>query len=424
MKRLLTLLSALVLTAAFLISVGVPAIAEAAESQKGKDKEPVYSLSDYPINEAYYRSNPYRGTTLNVYNWGEYIADGSDGMRDVNKEFEALTGIQINYTNFDSNEDMYAKIKGGGANYDICVPSDYMIERMKDEGMLLPINFDNIPNYKYIMDQYKGLYYDPDNAYSVPYNVGYVALVYNTKLVDEVPDSWEILWNPKYAGQVLMFNNPRDGFALAQSALGLDYNSTDPEDWARAYDKLLQQKPVVRSYVMDEVFNIMESGSAALAPYYAGDCLTMMDNNPDLAVVYPKEGANIFVDAFCIPETAQNQGAAELYINFMMEPEICLANAEYLCYGTPHEIVRYLDEYSLRDSEEVYPDESVFEHYQYFHNLPSDTQTLMSNYWSDLKIDGSSNRSVYVGLAVFAGLAAAAAVYAFARKKHREKYYD
>lgn len=389
-----------------------------------KDDEPHYYLDDYKIDKDYYKNNPYRGTTLNVYNWGEYISDGSEDSLDVNKYFEELTGIKVNYTNFDSNEDMYAKLKSGGANYDVITPSDYMIERLIDENMLLKLDMNNIPNFKYISDDYKGLYFDEKNEYTVCYNVGYVALIYNSKMVDEKPDSWEALWDERYAGNILMFNNPRDAFGIAQLTLGQDLNTTDREDWTLAYDKLLSEKSVVRSYVMDEIFNIMESGAAALAPYYVGDFLTMKDNNPDLEIAYPKEGANIFVDSMCIPSTSQNKGAAELYINFMEEPEIALANAEYICYGTPNTIVRYLDEYSLRDSDVIYPDKSVTENYQYFHNLDSETQTLMSNYWSDLKIDGTSNVSTYVGLAVFAALGIAYAVFAFVRKKRREKYYD
>ncbi|MDO4832364.1 MAG: spermidine/putrescine ABC transporter substrate-binding protein [Clostridia bacterium] len=416
MKKTLKIIS-VVLCMSFLFTLSVP-FAFAAED------EPLYYLKDYKIDEKYYKNNPYRGTTLNVYNWGEYISDGSEDSLDVNKYFEKLTGIKVNYTNFDSNEDMYAKLKSGGANYDVITPSDYMIERLADEGLLEKLNMDNIPNFKYISDEYKGLYFDKNDEHSVCYNVGYVALIYNSKLVDKKPDSWEALWDEKYAGNILMFNNPRDAFGIAQLILGQDLNTTDPKDWALAYDKLLSEKNVVRSYVMDEIFNIMESGAAALAPYYVGDFLTMKDNNPDLEIAYPKEGANIFVDSMCIPTTCQNKGAAELYINFMEEPEIALANAEYICYGTPNKIVRYLDEYSLRDSSVIYPDESITENYQYFHNLDSETQTLMSNYWSDLKVDGTSNVSTYVGLALFAALGIAYAAFAFARKKRREKYYD
>lgn len=382
------------------------------------------SLDDYQIDKDYYANNPYKGTTLNVYNWGEYISDGAEDTLDVNAYFEELTGIKVNYTNFDSNEDMYAKIKSGGANYDVVIPSDYMIERMKDEGLLLKLDMNNIPNFKYVDDKYKGLYFDVSNEYTVAYNVGYVGIVYNTKMVEEEPDSWSVLWDERYAGQILMFNNPRDGFAIAQSLLGQDYNSTNPSDWAHAYDKLLEQKSVVRSYVMDEVFNIMESGAAAVAPYYIGDIVTMMDNNEDLAVAYPKEGANVFVDSMCIPTTAQNKGAAELYINFMQEPEVALANAEYICYATPNVVVRDLDEYSLKGDEIIYPDDSLVENYQYFHNMPADVQSLMSNYWSDLKVDGNSNISTYIGLGVFVVLFSAYGVYRIIKRRRREQYYD
>ncbi len=383
------------------------------------------SVADYPIDKEYYANNAYRGSVLNVYNWGEYISDGSDDSLDVNKYFEELTGIKVNYTNFDSCEDMYAKLKSGGANYDVVIPSDYMIARMLEEDMLLPLDYSHIPNFaKYIDDKYKNLYYDPANQYTVPYNVGVVALIYNTKMVKEKPTSWSVLWDESYAGQILMFNNPRDGFAIAQSVLGLDYNTTNPDDWQLAYNKLVEQKPVVRSYVMDEVFNIMESGAAAMAPYYAGDYLVMVENNPDLAVAFPKEGANIFVDAACIPTTAQNKGAAELYINFLTEPEIALANAEMIMYASPNKIVADADEYTYKGSPVLYPEKEAVANYQYFHNLPPEIQTLMSNLWSDLKVDGSNNLSVYVGLGIFVLLVIIYAIYSTVKKKRREKYYD
>lgn len=375
-------------------------------------------------NADMYRNNPYRGTTLNVYNWGEYISDGSEGTLNVNKKFEELTGIKVNYTNFDSNEDMYAKLKSGGANYDVIIPSDYMIERLIHEGLLEKLDFSHIPTFRYIDKKYRGLYYDPKDEYTVAYNVGYVALIYNKKLVDKVPDSWSALWDEKYAGKVLMFNNPRDAFGIAQSLLGMDYNDTSPAHWAEAYDKLVEQKPVVRSYVMDEVFNIMESGAAAMAPYYVGDYFTMAENNPDLAVAFPKEGANIFVDALCVPSTTKNKGAAELYISFMEEPEVALANAEYIAYATPNTAVLQMDEYTYKGNKTLYPDESLLQNYQYFHTLPSETQSLMSNYWSDLKVDGTSNRSVTIGLISFVVLVVGYGIFHFARRKHREKYYD
>lgn len=407
MKRIAALLLSLVVVSMLL---AVPASAK--------------SSKDYPINTSYYKNNPYRGTTLNVYNWGEYISDGSEGSINVNKEFERLTGIKINYTNFDSNEDMYAKLKSGGAAYDVIIPSDYMIHRLNQEGLLVKLNRNNIPNFKYIDPKYRGLYYDPKDEYTVAYNVGYVALIYNKKMVREKPTSWKVLWDSRYKGKILMFNNPRDAFGIAQSVLGQNYNNNDRKQWDKAYQLLVKQKPLVRSYAMDEVFNIMEGGDAALAPYYVGDFFTMHDNNPDLGIAFPKEGGNIFVDAMCIPKTTQNKGAAELYINFMEEPQIALANAETICYATPNTAVRNMDDYTFKGNKTLYPADSVLRKYQYFHNLPESTQTLMSTYWSDLKINGNHNTSVYVGLSCFAALFLIMGITTLVRRRIREKYYD
>lgn len=364
-----------------------------------------------------------RGTEINVYNWGEYISDGSEDTLDVNKEFEKETGIKVNYTTFDSNENMYNKIKGGGANYDIVIPSDYMIERMINEELLEKIDLNNIPNYKNILDKYKNLYFDPNNEYSVPYNVGMVGLVYNTKMVKEQPDSWEIMWDKNYAGQILMFNNSRDAFMIAQILNGIDLNTVDSNDWHTAYDKLKDQKPVVQSYVMDEVFNKMEGGEAAIAAYYAGDCLSMMDNNPDLDFVYPKEGTNIFVDSICIPAGCQNKRGAEAYINFLLREDIALANAEYLCYATPNATVLANEDYSLRDNEYLYPDEKDMPKCEYYHNLDPDTLMIMTSLWDNLKIEGNSETSIYVGLISFGVISAAYIIYRTVRKKKRESMY-
>ena len=364
-----------------------------------------------------------RGTEINVYNWGEYISDGSEGTLDVNKEFEKETGIKINYTTYDSNENMYNKIKGGGANYDIIIPSDYMIERMINEELLEKINFDNIPNYSNILPEYKNLYFDPNNEYSVPYNVGMVGLVYNTKMVKETPDSWSIMWDEQYKGQILMFNNSRDAFAIAQFLCGVSLNTNNSEDWEKAYEKLKEQKPLVQSYVMDDVFNKMEGGEAAIAAYYAGDCILMADNNPDLAFVYPKEGTNIFVDSVCIPKGCQNKEAAELYINFLLREDIALANAEYLCYATPNKAVLENEDYSLRDNEMLYPDEEHTPPTEYFHNLDPEVLMLMTTLWDNLKIEGNNDRSVYIGLISFAAVSVAYFIYRTVRKKKRESMY-
>ena len=364
-----------------------------------------------------------KGTTVNVYNWGEYISGDSEGTLNVNKEFEKRYGIKVNYTNFESNENMYNKLKSGGTNYDIVIPSDYMIAKLVDENMLSELNFDNIPNYKYIQEKYKNLYFDPDNKYSVPYTVGMVGLIYNTKIVKEPVDSWAVLWDWNYKGEILMFNNPRDTFGVAQAFLGQSVNTTDKAQWEEAIELLKKQAPLVSSYVMDEVYNKMENNEAALAPYYAGDFLTMQANNPDLAFCYPKEGVNFFVDSVCIPKTSQNKEAAELYINFLCEEEIAVANANYICYASPHELVLKSDNYDLKGNEILYPKEEDMPETQIFENLDKETQQHMSNLWNELKIESNPITDAYVGLSVSVTLVIAFLVYKFIKKKKRERYY-
>ena len=363
------------------------------------------------------------GTILNVYNWGEYISDGSEGTLDVNKEFEKRYGITVNYSNYESNENMYNKLQSGGANYDVIIPSDYMIAKLIEEDMLAELDFSNIPNYKYVLEKYRGLYYDPDDKYTVPYTVGMVGLIYNTKIVKEAPDSWGALWDERYAGEILMFNNPRDAFGVAQCYLGQSINTESVEDWDKAIKALKEQNHLVSSYVMDEVFNKMENGEAALAPYYAGDFLTMYDVNNDLAFVYPKEGVNFFVDAMCIPKNAENKEAAELYINFMLEEEIAVANANYICYASPHSNVLESDDYDLKGEPVLYPDEENTPRTEMFENLDYETQNYMNMLWNELKIEGNSNLDAYIGLSVTAILIIVYAVYRFIKKKKREAMY-
>ena len=387
-----------------------------------------------------------RGTTLYVYNWGEYISDGADDSLDVNAAFEEKYGINVVYDVYDNNEVMYSKLKGGGVSYDIVIPSDYMIQRMISEGMLEKINFDNVPNYKYIPEKYKNLAHDPTNEYSVPYTVGMVGLIYNTKMVEETPDSWAALWDERYTGSVLMINNPRDAFAIAQSVLGMDYNNESAPSWRVAAELLKEQKKVSPAYVNDEIFLKMESGEAALAPYYAGDYLTMKDNNPDLEMVYPKEGVNFFVDSACVLKDSKNKLAAELYINFLLEPEVALANAEYICYASPHTEVYTNPEYSFYQSEILYPADGEFKT-QLFLNLDPEILALMSTLWDDVKnhVPSDSGKStlffggdsqsasiddgekmtpeaqkyaLYIG--IFAFVCLALIVFRYARKKYRE----
>jgi spermidine/putrescine transport system substrate-binding protein len=337
------------------------------------------------LYEAEY-SRDLEGTVLNVFNWGEYIADGSEGSLDINEAFTELTGIKVNYTTYESNEAMYAKLKSGGVSYDIIIPSDYMIERLKNENMLEKIDTASISNYKYIDKKYKDLYFDAQNEYSVPYCVGMVGLIYNAAEVDPAPKSWSVMWDEKYKNQILTFNNPRDAFAISQFVLGQDLNTTNLADWDRAAVKLKEQKKILQSYVMDEVFQKMEDGEALIAPYYAGDFLLMQENNPDLEFVYPKEGTNIFVDSICIPKGAQNIEAAKMYINFLLEPEIALETAEYIRYATPHTAVLENPIYSLRDNTYLYPTDANYPKVQYFHDIDNSIRSYYEKLWEDVKL--------------------------------------
>ena len=318
---------------------------------------------------SYYRNLGLQGQTVNVYNWGEYISDGAEDSMNVIVEFERLTGAKVNYTNYESNENMYSKLSGGGVSYDVIVPSDYMIGRLIDEDMLAEINWENVPNIEYIEDQFKNLYFDPQQKYSLCFNVGTTALIYNKQLVSETPESWKVLWDEQYKDKILMFNNSRDAFAIAQALLGQSFNTTSEADWNQAAELLARQKDAVSPvYVMDEIFNLMESGEYAFATYYAGDYALMNENNEDLAYCFPEEGVNIFYDAFCIPKCVQNKRGAEAFINFMHEPQVALANAEYIYYASPNVHVIYNEEYSLYENEAVYPENMPSG--QYFENLP------------------------------------------------------
>lgn len=332
----------------------------------------------------YYKNLGLQGTTVNVYNWGEYISDGSEDSLDVVSEFQKLTGATVNYTNYESNENMYSKLAGGGVSYDVIVPSDYMVERLADEGMLQEIDWANVPNKTLIDEQYQNLFFDPQQKYSLCYNVGTTVLIYNKNFVSEKPDSWSVLWDEQYKGKILMFNNSRDAFAIAQALLGQSFNTQNESDWNKAAELLAEQKDKTNPvYVMDEVFNLMESGEYAFATYYAGDYALMADNNPDLEFCFPKEGVNIFFDAFCIPTCAQNKKGAEAFINFMEEPQVALANAEFICYASPNITVRENEDYSLYGNEAVYPE--TMPEGQYFSNLPQNILELQANLWTQVK---------------------------------------
>ncbi len=283
--------------------------------------------------------------TINVYNWGQYISEGNDGCIDVIREFEAAyPDIKVNYVTFDSNETMYAKMAGGGITVDVIIPSDYMVGRLIEENMLMELNFDNIPNARHIDSRFLNPDYDPENKYSVPYAWGTVGIIYNSKYVkEEDVTGWEILWNENaqgeqldYAGKILMFDNSRDAFCIAQNLLDYDINTTDPQELLHCAQKLAEQRPVVQQYIMDQVFDLMENEEAWIAPYYAGDYLTMADENENLCFYLPEDqGFNKFVDAMCIPTCCEEKEAAETFINFLCEPEIAGGNMDWICYSTP-----------------------------------------------------------------------------------------
>jgi len=341
--------------------------------------------------------------TLNVYNWGEYISDGSEDSFDTIREFEKWyentygQKIKVNYSTYASNEDMYSKISSGAVSYDVIFPSDYMIARMAEENLLLPLDFENIPNYQYIDNTFKGLYYDPQNQYTVPYTYGIVGVIYDANVVDAADiGGWDLMWNEKYADRIVQFNNSRDAFGTAMYKLGLDVNASDKATWDQAYQELLAQRPLVYSYVMDEIFNMMESGEAAIGAYYAGDYFTMVDaqaENVDLQFYYPEQ-TNFYVDAMCIPACAQNKELAEIFINFMLSEEAGVANAEYTYYASPNSLVynnaTYLEDMGEDVISVLYPELGNFaEQYNKmaFRNLESDMLDYLNTLWENVKIN-------------------------------------
>ena len=357
--------------------------------------------------------------TLNVYNWGEYIANGTDGSMDVNAEFTRRTGIQVNYTTFDSNESLYSKLAGGGADYDVIIPSDYMISKLIAEDMLAPLDFSNIPNFQYVDQPFKNPDYDPQNLYSVPYTWGVVGIFYNTDFVEEVT-SWQSLWDAQYAGKILMFDNPRDSFAIAQFLLGQDVNTADPAQWRQAAALLKEQKPLVQAYVMDQIFDKMENGEAWLAPYYAGDAAILVENSENIAFAVPEEGTNFFVDAACVPKTASHKAEAEAYINFLCDPEIAGANMDYVGYSTPETTAKeYLDP-EVIESPMYYPSPETLSRTQVFVNLPEDTARLVDTLWAEVKRGGPGESAVLVAI-ILGFLALYIAIVVYKRRKRKRE---
>lgn len=339
--------------------------------------------------------------TINVYNWGQYIADGTDGYLDVNAAFTEATGIQVNYMTYDTNESLYTKLKTGGSTYDIIIPSDYMAARLIDEGLVQKIDFGNIPNYQYIDEAYKNTAYDPSNEYSVPYTWGTVGVIYNTKYVDEADvGSWNLLWNSKYAGKILMFDNNRDAFAIAEASLGYSLNTTDEAELRAAADYLAQQEPLVQQYVMDQIFDKMIREEAWIAPYYAGDYLWMLDDNADLGFYFPEETFNMYIDCFMIPTSSEHKAEAEAYINFLLDPEVCGQNLEYLGYSAPESEAKNHMDPEVAESEIAYPPAETLARSESFLYLPPETNQLMDSLWLEVKTGGGSGNTMLIVTAV------------------------
>ncbi len=363
---------------------------------EGKEEEAqVLTVSD----SSYYEKFKGKDISINVYNWGEYISDGSDGLLDVNTEFTNLTGIKVNYSTYATNEELYAKLKGGGTNYDIIIPSDYMIARMIKEGMLQKLNYENIPNFANIMPKFVGNLYDPDDEYSVPYTWGTVGIIYDNTAV-EVPEDgldWDILWDEKYKDSILMFDNPRDSFAIASLLLGNSINTENFRELRNAAEELKKQKSLVQSYVMDEIFDKMGAGEAVLAPYYAGDAVTLMDEYDHLGFAIPKSGTNLFIDAMCIPASSSQKEAAEAYINFMCEADVAYATTSYIGYSTPNSMAfEMLDDEVKNDGISYLSDEFIEEKTTIYNNLSDEANLEMQRLWTDMKSteDAGTNKWV------------------------------
>ena len=341
--------------------------------------------------------------TINVYNWGQYLSDGTDDYINVIEEFEAAyPNIKVNYMTYDSNESMYTKLKTGGSLFDIIIPSDYMVEKLIAEDMLEPLDLSNIPNFACIDESFRDPSYDPGSVYSVPYTWGGVGVIYNTKYVDEADTGgWELLWNEKYAGKILMFDNPRDAFAIAQLELGYDINTEDSTLLTLSANLLREQKPLVQMYVMDQVFDKMQRGEAWIAPYYAGDYLLMVEENPDLAFYYPEEGFNLFVDAVCIPKGSEHKAEAETFINFLLDPEVCGQNLEYLGYSSPSSAAKEFMDPEVASDPIAYPDTETLARGLSFSSLSLEGTQEMNSLWLTVKT-ADTTTTVYLILTIAA----------------------
>ena len=315
-----------------------------------------------------------------VYNWGEYIDP------EVNRMFTDETGIKVVYSEYANNEEMYAKVEQGNVSYDVIVPSDYMIEKMINNNLLAPLDFNQIPNYSNVDEEFKHLQFDPNDEYSVPYMWGTVGIVYNKKMVNEPVDSWDILWDDKYKDQIFMYDSERDSIMVALKKLGYSMNTRNLDELEQAKELLIEQAPLVLSYVGDEGKNKMVNEEAALMVAYAGDAMVMLEENEDLDFVIPKEGSNYFVDSLVVPANASNKEGAYAYINFLCRPDIAAMNAEYIKYSTPISAARELLPDEMKNSKVAYPSKDILgaANMEMF-NDPSDIISEYSNIWTQVK---------------------------------------
>lgn len=314
-----------------------------------------------------------------VYNWGEYIDES------LLRDFEKETGIKVVYEVFEQNEDMYMKLKNGGSNYDVVVPSDYMIERMISENMLEEIDREKIPNFKNITEDFLNEDYDPEGKYSIPYLWGTVGIVYNSKLIDEKVDSWNILWDEKYKDEIIMMNSTRDSIGVALIKNNYSMNSRNIDELNKAKEDLIKQKPLVFAYLVDETKSQMVNGEAKLAVMYSGDALTAMEENENLRYVVPKEGSNIWFDSMCIPKGAKNKENAEKFIDYILRPEVSVAIGEYVGYSLPNkEGVKLLPE-DMQNDEVAYPNLKELPKMEVFKD-PKDINSVYDDIWAEVKL--------------------------------------
>ena len=317
-----------------------------------------------------------------VYNWGEYLDP------EVLELFEEETGIKVVYDEFETNEIMYPKVEAGAVSYDVVCPSDYMIQKMIENDLLAEINFDNVPNVKNIGEEYMkaSQEFDPENKYSVPYCWGTVGILYNKTMVDEPITSWDVLWDEKYKDNILMQDSVRDAFAVALKRLGYSLNSTSEEEISEAADTLIEQKPLVQAYVIDQVRDKMIGDEAAIGVIYSGEAIYTQRENENLEYVIPEEGSNIWIDSWVIPKNAKNKENAEKFINFLCEPEIALKNFDYITYSTPNTAARELiEDEDIRNSKIAFPDSSELERCETFHYLGDDIDNIYNEYWNKVK---------------------------------------